>query len=118
MEEYIVELPDKQEIDREMVVLPKIPVRMACEQKEYVEEEICNMSLPKLFKVEESVHTDEIELKIPETNAVEIKVLPRKIKLEMPIEQSKSNLHTKWKKVLGSKVIRRKNSIKLIKRDM
>ena len=32
MEECIVELPDKQEIDREMVVLPKMPVRMACEQ--------------------------------------------------------------------------------------
>ena len=31
MEECIVELPDKQEIDREMVVLPKIPEKTSCE---------------------------------------------------------------------------------------
>ena len=36
----------------------------------------------------------------------------------MPIEQDKSNLHSKWKKVLGSKVIRRTNPTKLVKREV
>ena len=51
-------------------------------------------------------------------NDVEVKELPREIKLEIPIEQDKSNLHTKWKKVLGSKVIRRANPTKLVKREV
>ena len=38
MEKCIVELPDKQEIDREMVVVPKMPMRTACEQEECIEE--------------------------------------------------------------------------------
>ena len=50
MEKCIVELPDKQEIDREMVVLPKIPVRMACEQEECIEEEIFIRSLSDWVK--------------------------------------------------------------------
>ena len=37
MEECIVELTEKQEIDREMVVLHKIPVKTSCEQEECVE---------------------------------------------------------------------------------
>ena len=40
MDKCIVELPDKQEIDREMVVLPEMPVRTACKQEECIEEEI------------------------------------------------------------------------------
>ena len=51
------------------------------------------MSLPNLFKAKESVHTDEIKLEIPEINAVEIKEIPRKIKLGKPIELDKSKLH-------------------------
>ena len=39
-----------------MVVLPEMPVRTACEKEECVEEEICDMSLPKSFKAKESVH--------------------------------------------------------------
>ena len=58
MEECIVELPNKQEIDRKMVVLPKMPVKTSCEPEERVEMKTCNMSLPELFKAEESVHTD------------------------------------------------------------
>ena len=50
MDKCIVELPDKQEIDREMVVLPKMPVRIACEQEECIEEEIFIRSLPELSK--------------------------------------------------------------------
>ena len=50
MDKGIVELPDKQEIDREMVVLPEIPVGTAYEQEECIEEEICNLSLPKLYR--------------------------------------------------------------------
>ena len=38
-----------------------MPVKTSCEQEECVEKEICDMSLPKLFKAEESVHTDETE---------------------------------------------------------
>ena len=53
-----VELADKQEIDREMVVLPNIPVETSCEQEVCVEMKTCNMSLPKLFKAKESVHTN------------------------------------------------------------
>ena len=41
-----------------------------------------------------------------------VRELPREIKLEIPIEQDKSNLCTKLKKVLGSKVIRRTNPTK------
>ena len=140
MKECIVELPDKQEIDREMVVLPKMPIKTSCEQEECIEEEISIISLPELpelCKAEASIHEDDIqlqtpkvntteicalprktELEIPEINAVEIKELPRKIKLEIPIEQSKSKLHPQQKKVLGSKVIRRENPIKLIKREI
>ena len=33
MEECIVELPDRQEIDREMMVLPKMPEKTSCEQE-------------------------------------------------------------------------------------
>ena len=56
----IVELPDKQEIerciDRETVGLPVMPVRIAYEQEECIEEEICDRSLPKMHRAEESVH--------------------------------------------------------------
>ena len=109
MEECIVELPNKQEIDREMVVLPKMSVKTSCEQEECVEMKTCDMSLPELFKVEESVHTDEMELEKPEINAVEIKELPREIKLEKPIELDKSKLHPKWKKVFASRAVKRAN---------
>ena len=115
MEECIVELPDKQEIDGEMLVLPKMPEKTSCEQEECVEMKTCNMSLPNLFKAKESVHTDEIKLEIPEINEVEIKEIPRKIKLEISLEQDKSKLHPQWKKVLGSKVIKGENPIKLDK---
>ena len=67
-------------------------MRIACEQEECIEEEICDMSLPKSYKVEESVHKNEVKLEIPETNTVEISALPREIKSEMPLEQSKSML--------------------------
>ena len=49
---------------------------------------------------------------------MEVRELPREIKLEIPKEQDKSNLHTKLKKVLGSKVIRRANPTKLVKREV
>ena len=51
MKECIVELPNKQEIDRKMVVLPKMPVKTSCEQEECVEMNSCNTSRPELFKV-------------------------------------------------------------------
>ena len=54
----IVELPDGQEIDRETVGLPEMPVRIACEQEECIEEEICDLSLPEMYGIEESMHTD------------------------------------------------------------
>ena len=100
---------DKQEIDRKMVFLPKMLAKTSCEQEECVGKEICDMFLPKLFKAEEGVHTDEIELKMPEINAVEIKELPRKIK---------SKLHSKWKKVLTSRRVRRTNPTEVVKREI
>ena len=69
------------------------PVRMAFEQEQCIEEEVCNNlspELPKLYRAEESVHTDEIKLETPKMNAVEISELPREVKLEMPIEQIES----------------------------
>ena len=62
----IVELPDRQEIER--CTSPEMSMRIACEQEECIEEEICNMSLPKLYKLEESVHKNEVKLDIPEKN--------------------------------------------------
>ena len=101
-----------------MVVLPEMPVRMACEQEECLEEEIFIRSLPELCIAQKGGHKDGIQLETPKVNTMEVSELPREIKLEIPIEQSKSKLHTKWKKVLGSKVIRRENPIKLIKREI
>ena len=109
MKECIVELPDKQEIDREMGVLPKMPEKTSCEQEEYEEMKTCNMSLPNLFKAKDSVHTDKIKLEIPEIHEVEIKGLPRDMKLGKPIELDKSKLHPKWKKVLTARAVKRAN---------
>ena len=113
-----IELPNKQEIDREMVVWPNMSVETSCEQKECVEMKTYNVSLPKLFKAKESIHTNEIELEISKINEVKVRELPREVKLEIPIEQDKSHLHTKLKKVLGHKVIRRANTTKLVKREV
>ena len=82
MEEYFVELSDKQEIDKEMVVLPNMPEKTSCEQEESVEMKTCDMYLPNWFKAKESVHADEKVLEVPEINKVEIKELPREMKLE------------------------------------
>ena len=81
-----VELPDKQEIER--CTSPKMSMRIACEQEGFIEEEICNVSLPKLYKVEESVHKNEVKVKMPEINVVEINELHREIQSEMPLENS------------------------------
>ena len=109
MEECIVELSDKQEIDKEMVVLPNMPEKTSCEQEECVEMKTCDMSLPNLFKAKERVHTDKKELEVPEINEVEIKELPREIKLEKPIELDESQIHPKQKKVLTSRAVKRVN---------
>ena len=101
-----------------MVVWPNMPVETSYEQEECAEMETCDMSLPELFKAKESVHINEVELGVTKVNEVEIRELPREIKLEIPIEQDKSNLHTKWKKVLGSKVIRKGNPTKVVKREV
>ena len=114
----IVELPDKQEIDRKMVVLCKMPAETSCEQEECVEMKTCDMSLPNLFIAKESVHTNEIELEMPKINELEVKELPRIIKLEKPTEEDKSKLHPKWKKVLTPRAVRRANPTKLVKRSM
>ena len=53
----------------------------------------CNMSLLNLFKAKERVHTNEKELEVPEINEVEIKELPREIKLEKPKSSQKYTLN-------------------------
>ena len=58
----------------------------------------CDMPLPELFKAKESVHTNEVELEMPIINEVEIREFPREVKSEIPIEQDKSNLHTKQRR--------------------
>ena len=45
-----VELPDGQEVDREMVVWPDMSVETSCEQEECVEVRTCDTSLPELFR--------------------------------------------------------------------
>ena len=69
-----------------------MPVRIVYEQEECIEEEICDRSLPKMYRAEESVHKDEIMLETPKINKVEINEIPREVKLEIPIEQSGSKL--------------------------
>ena len=92
----IVELQDEQDIERwiasETVGLPEIPVRIAYDQEECIEEEICDMSLPEMYSAEESIHTDKLRLETPIINEVEINEIPREVKLEIPIEQSESKL--------------------------
>ena len=63
-----------------------MPVRIAYEQEGCIEEEICDRSLPKMYRAEESVHIDEIKLGTPKINAVEISESPREVNLGMPIE--------------------------------
>ena len=53
-----VELPNKQEINRKMVVWPDMSVETSCEQEECVEMKTCDVSLPKLFKATESVQIE------------------------------------------------------------
>ena len=101
-----------------MVVWPNMPEEISYEQQECVEMKTCDMSLPELFKAKENVHINEVELEMPKISEVEIRELPREVKLEIPIEQDKSNLHTKRKKVLGSKAISRANITKLVKREV
>ena len=87
MEECIVELPDKQETDRKIVVLPELPVKTSCEQEECIEEDIFIRSLPELpelCKAEVSIHEDDIQLETPKVNRTEINELPRKTELEIP----------------------------------
>ena len=88
-----VELPNKQKVDREMVVWPNLSVETPYEQEICVEMKPCNMSLSELFKAKEGVHTNGIEL-------------------------DKSNLYTKWKKIFENKVIRRANLTKFVKREV
>ena len=91
-------------------------VELPSRQEICVEMKTCDMPLPELFKAKESVHTNEVELEMPKINEVKVKKLPIEVKLDIPTEQDKSNLHTKWKKVFENKVIRRANPTKLVKR--
>ena len=115
----IVELWDKQEIER--CVRPEISVRMACEQEEFTKEEICNRSLselPELYKAQNSIHKDDIQLETPRVDTMKVSELPREIKLGKPIEQSELKLLTEQKKVSESKVVRRANPTKLVKKEV
>ena len=78
-------------------------MRIVYEQEECIEEEMCDRSLPKVYRAEESVHINGIKLETPEINAVEISELPREVKLEMPIEQSESKLV--WDMILVSDIV-------------
>ena len=51
----IVELPDKQDIER--YTSPEMAVRIVYEQEECIGEEICDVSLPKLYRAEEEYQT-------------------------------------------------------------
>ena len=65
MDKYIVELPDKQELER--CVSPEMSVRIVCEQEEFIKEEVCNKllpELPELYRAQESINKDDIQLEI------------------------------------------------------
>ena len=87
-----------------------------------LEEEVCNMSLPKLSRAEESVHKDKIKIETPKINAIEINEKPREMRLEVAIPtrnilgDSIPKLLAKWPKILGSKIGRRVNPPRLVKR--
>ena len=132
-----IELPDDQEIergiDRETVGPPEMPVRIACEQEECIEEENCNRSLlklPKLYRAEESIQKDELKLETPIINKVEINKLPEEIVQNVSLvsyistpfhavanrnvlDKAIPRLHTRRRKVLGSKLVRRVNTTRL-----
>ena len=81
-------MPDKQEIDRKMVVLPEMPVKTPCEQEECIEEEIFIRSLPELpelCKAEANIHEDDIQLETLKVNTTEISELPRKTEVEIHV---------------------------------
>ena len=85
-------------------------------------EEVCNMSLPKLSRAEESVHKDKIKLETPKINALEINEKPREMRLEVA-KQSRNilgdsipKLHAKQTKNLESKLGRRVNPTRSVKR--
>ena len=61
--------------------------------------------LPELYKAQNSIHKDDIQLENPRVNTMEVSEIPREIKLGKPIEQSELKLLTEWKKVSGSKVV-------------
>ena len=69
-----------------------MPVRIAYDQEECIEEEICDLSLPEMYWAEDSMHTDKLMLETPIINEVEINEIPGEVRLEMPIEQSESKL--------------------------
>ena len=48
--------------------------------------------MPKLYRAEKGIYKDEIKLEISEINTIEISELPGEIKLEMPLEQSRSRV--------------------------
>ena len=151
----IAELPDRQEIER--CASPEMSMRITCDQEECIEEEICNMSLPKSYEVEKSVHKDEVQQETHKINVVEISTLPREMQSEMPLEKGESKLvqdvdtsvhaelslpnetidlckispfevsvasrkilgkipklHTKWKRILGSKLVKRAKPTRLV----
>ena len=86
-----------------------------------LEEEICEMFLPKLSRAEESVHNDKITLETPK-NAIEINEKPREMRPEVAIPtrnilgDSIPKLHAKQTKNLGSKLSRRVNPTRSVMR--
>ena len=89
-----------------------------------LEEEVCDMSLPKLSRAEESVHEDEIKLEAPKINAIEINEKPREMRLVVAIPTRSilgnaiSKLHAEQTKILGSKIGRRANPTRSVKRKV
>ena len=87
-----------------------------------LEEEVCNMSLTKLSRAEESVHKDKIKLETPKINAIEINEKPTEMMLEVAIPTRNilgdliPKLHAKWTQILGSKIGRRVNPPRSVKR--
>ena len=130
-EVQILDLDECEIIDEldlwELEQIPHAVVRLAEGQvlEEFMlEEEICNMSLPKLSRAEESVHKEKIKLERPKINAIEINEKPGEMRLELAIPtknilgDSVPKLHAKWRKVLGSKLGRRVNPTRLVKRKV
>ena len=123
LEEFMLEEEiEFQDIDKcKIVESPERPTTISYGQEECIEEEVCDSPLPRLYSAKNKVH--ETKLETPKINAIEINEKPREMRLEVAIPtrnilgDSVPKLHAKQTKILGSKLGRRVNTTRSVKRE-